>query len=433
MKYIIVIGLYLVVFVSNAQETVFISKEAALEKVKEQNLAVKIGAQQVLSAKGDYDQSRAVFLPNITASHSGMLTTNPLMAFGFKLNQARITQEDFNPNNLNNPSQTRLFATKFEIQQPILNLDGLYERKAAKATWRTNQMQVTRTSDQIALETERAYLELQLAYEQVASIEQSLTLARENERLANNRYKQGYLQQADILMVQVRVREVENQLQFAKSAIMNASDYLATLMNEPVDGVFKPSDSLTFNMEILPLDGVLTNRADVVAMELATEAYEQSYKADKMSFLPRLNAFGSYELYDDQIFQADASGYLLGAALQWDLFQGYKRFGKLHKSKAQFNKSMWELEKYKSESQLEINKTKRLVEDAKNNIRLAEMGLEQSKEVFRIRKNRFEEGLEKSSDLLLAETLFAQKQLAYYDAVFNYNYALAYLKFLTKN
>lgn len=416
-----------------AQQTVPISKAEVLEKVIQQNNQLKIGEQQVLAAKGDYKQTNAVFLPNITASHTGMATTNPLMAFGFKLNQELITQADFDPNKLNNPSQVQIFATKFEVQQPILNLDGIFQRKAAKAQWQATNMQLARTADYIALETEKAYMQLQLAYKSVSVLETALKSANENFRLANNSFKQGYLQQSDVLAVQVRVTEVENQLQYAKSSVINASEYLAVLMNEEVSGVLKPTDSLTVASELHAAENLSNSRADLQAMEFATEAYKQNYKADKMTFLPRLNAFGSYELYDDQIFQADASGYLFGASLSWNLFEGSKRFGKTEKSKAEFQKAQLELAQYISESQLELNKAKRTFQDAQNNLKLTELALEQSKEALRIRTNRFAEGLEKTTDLLSAETQYSQKQLEYFNTVFQHNYALAYLQFLTKN
>lgn len=60
------------------------------------------------------------------------------------------------------------------------------------------------------------------------------------------------------------------------------------------------------------------------------------------------------------------------------------------------------------------------------------MALEQSEESLRIRTNRFKEGLEKTSDLLTAETQYAQKELEYYQTIFEHNYAQAYLQFLTK-
>ncbi len=416
-----------------AQQTIPISKAEVLEKVIQQNNKLKIGEQQVLVAKGDYNQTNAVFLPNITASHSGTATTNPLMAFGFKLNQEIVTQADFDPNKLNNPSQINLFATKFEVQQPIINVDGIFQRKAAKAKWQATQMQLARTRDYLSLETEKAYMQMQLAYKSVAVLENALKSANENLRLANNSFKQGYLQQSDVLSVQVRVAEVENQLQYAKSNVINASEYLVVMMNEKVLGVLKPTDSLMVASELNSAETLSNSRTDIQAMEFAVEAYKQNYKADKMTFLPRLNAFGSYELYDDQIFQADASGYLFGAALTWNLFEGSKRFGKTQKSKAEFNKANLELDQYKAESQLELNKARRMFQDAKNNLKLTELALEQSKEALRIRTNRFKEGLERTTDLLMAETQFSQKQLEYFNTVFQHNYALAYLQFLTKN
>ncbi|QAA80505.1 TolC family protein [Aequorivita sp. H23M31] len=415
-----------------AQQTVPISKAEVLEKVVQQNRKLKIGEQEVLSAKGDFNQTNAVFLPNISASHSAMATTNPLMAFGFKLNQEIVTQADFDPNKLNNPSQINMYATKFEVQQPIINVDGIFQRKAARAKWEATRMQLARTGDYLFLETEKAYMQLQLAYKNVTVLESALKAGEENLRLANNSFKQGYLQQSDVLSVQVRVTEIENQLQYAKSNIINASEYLAVLMNEDLEGILKPTDSLTVTSELISLENSLDSRSDVKAMEFATEAYKQNHKADKMAFLPRLNAFGSYELYDDEIFQGDANGYLFGAALTWNIFEGSKRFGKSQSSKAEFNKANLELEQYKSESQLEVNKAKRMLEDAKNNLRLTALALQQSEEALRIRTNRFKEGLERTTDLLTAETQFSQKQLEYFNTVFQHNYALAYLKFLTK-
>ena len=415
-----------------AQQTIPISKAEVLEKVTNQNNKLKIGEQEVSSAKGDFNQTNAIFMPNISTSYTGMATNSPLMAFGFKLNQAVVAQEDFNPANLNNPSKTNMFTTTFEVQQPIINIDGVFQRKAVKAKWEATRMQLERMGDYLSLETERAYMQLQLAYKSVDVLEEASKAAKENLNLATNSFKQGYLQHSDVLTVEIRVAEVENQLQYAKSNVINISEYLAVLMNEEIAGVYKPTDSLDIALSLISDEDISNNRADIKAMQFATEAYRQSYKADKMSFLPRLNAFGSYELYDDQIFSADANAYLVGVSLTWDIFQGSKRVGKTQKSRAQYTKANLELEEYKSESQLELNKAKRMFLDAKNNLKLTELALQQSEEALRIRTNRFKEGLEKTTELLMAETLYSQKQLEYFNTVFQHNYALAYLEFLTK-
>ncbi|MFB9056084.1 TolC family protein [Mariniflexile ostreae] len=418
--------------VSLAQETVNISKKDVLTRVSENNKTIKISEQDFNQARADFRQTNAVFLPHITASHTGMATTNPLMAFGSKLNQEILTQNDFNPFLLNNPSQIENYATKFEIQQPLLNLDGLYQRKAAKSKMEAMALKVTRTSDYMAFEINKAYMQLQLAYKGVAVMEKALEAANANKILATNSFKQGYLQRADVLNVEVRVTEVQNQLQSAKSNVQNASDYLSFLMNDEAYIVYVPTDSLQVSTLALSSKIISENRSDIKAMQLASDAYKAINKADKMAFLPRLNAFGSYELYDDKIFQGDSNGYLFGAQLSWDIFQGSKRFGKAQKSRAEFEKSKLEYEQYVSESHLELNKAKRLLLDAENKLKLNTLALKQSEESLRIRTNRFKEGLEKTSDLLSTETQYAQKQLEYYQTIFEYNYAQAYVQFLTK-
>jgi outer membrane protein TolC len=415
-----------------AQEIISIDKFEVLSKITERNLSLKISAEEFNKAQADYRQTNAIFLPNITASHTGISTTNPLMAFGSKLNQGILTQADFNPALLNNPTQTQNFATIIKVEQPLVNLDGVYQRKAAKSKMEAMSLQTQRTEDYLIFEVENAYMQLQLAYKAVDVLEKALEAANANKKLAENSFKQGYLQRADVLNVEVRVTEVQNQLQQAKSNVQNASNYLSFLMNDDTYVQYKPSDDLSVNVTSMDDVSISENRSDIKAMQLSTEAYADMNKADKMAFLPRLNAFGSYELYDNKIFQADANGYLVGAQLSWDIFQGSKRFGKAQKSKAEFEKSKFEYSQYVSKSKLELNKAKRMLIDAENKLNLSKLALAQSDESLRIRTNRFKEGLEKTADLLTAETQFAQKQLEYYQTIFEYNYSQAYLKFLTK-
>ncbi|MGB5463163.1 MAG: TolC family protein [Aureibaculum sp.] len=417
----------------HSQEIRPISKNEVFELVAKNNASIKISEQEYYQAKADYRQTNAVLLPNISVSHTGIATTNPLMAFGSKLNQEILTNSDFDPILLNNPNEIKNFATKIEVLQPIINMDGIYQRKAAKSKMEAQEFQIERRKDYMSFEVEKAYMQLQLAYKAVEVLNKVLESALENKSLAENSFKQGYLQKADVLAVEVRVTEVQNQLQNAKSNIKNSSEYLSFLINDTDHVIYLPSDSLSVSVLALKENIEVSNeRADIKAMKLASTAYQTMHKADKLAFLPSLNAFGSYELYDNKIFQTDASGYLIGAQLSWNIFEGSKRFGKMQKSKAEYEKSRLQYEQYISQSNLEFNKAKRMLLDAENKLRLTKLALDQSGESMRIRTNRFKQGLEKTSDLLLVETQYSQKQLEYYQTIFEYNYAQSYLNFLTK-
>lgn len=418
---------------SQAQQMQSVSKKEVLSKLIENNKRLKISEQEFLQARADYRQTNAVFLPNISISHTGMTTNNPLMAFGSKLNQERITQSDFNPALLNNPDRINNFATKIEVEQPLINVDGIFKRKSASYKMQATDLKTERTTDYMKLEVEKAYMQLQLAYRAVDVLEKAREAALANKKMASDRFDQGYLQKADILAVEVRVGEIENHLFQAKSNLENASDYLEFLIGEPQETLLKPSDSLAENSSFaLENSKISEDRADIKAMQLASDAREDMYKADKLSFLPRLNAFGSYELYDSEIFQGDANGYIAGVSLSWDILEGTKRFGKVQKSKAELEQAKLEYEQYVSQSQMELNKARRALQDAENKLRISRLAMEQSEESLRIRTNRFEEGLEKTSDLLSSEAKYLEKQLEFYQTIYEYNYAGAYLEFLTK-
>lgn len=417
-----------------AQDTITISKNELLEKVTDKNLQIKIAEKTLAGAKADYNESNSLFLPKISASHTAMMTTNPLMAFGSKLNQEILTPADFNPALLNDPDKTENYATRIEVLQPLINIDGLYGRKAAKSKMEAFDLQLERTKEYLELEVNKAFMQLQLAYKAVEVLEKANATAQANLKLIENYNKQGLLQKTDLLSVQVRVNEVKNQLQYAKSNVQNASDYLAFLLDESNENkIYKPLEVIENTIEISTFETQLsTNRKDVLAMDKSVEAYEKMAKMSQMNFLPKLNAFGSYEMYDNQLFQTGAKGYTIGAQLSWDIFDGYKSIGKQQKAKAEFQKAEVEAKQYKAQSQLELNQTNRQLADAENKVNLTKLALEQAQEAYRIRANRFKEGLEKTTDLLQSETLQQQKELEYLQAVFEYNFTKKYLEFLTK-
>ena len=416
------------------QDTIPLSKNDIWSKVSEKNLQLKIQDQEFRSAMADFKQSNALFLPDVSVSHTGISTTNPLMAFGSKLNQEILTPSDFNPALLNNPAVTTSFATKIQVLQPLVNLDGVSGRQAAKSKMEAMQLQSERTKEYLELETGKAFMQLQLAYKAVDVLEKAALTADANLKLVDNYFKQGLLQKTDVLSVQVRVNEIKNQVQLAKSNVRNASDYLAFLMQEDLGGkVYRPVEELENSISIAETNLDLTDsRKDIMAMMKSTDAYEAVLKSAKMNFLPRLNAFGTYELYDNKIFGADAKGYLVGVQLSWNVFDGYKSIGKRQKALADYQRAEAASSQYKAQSQLELNKTGRQLNDAGHKVSLAKLALEQSQEAYRIRNNRFKQGLEKTTDLLGSETQMFQKELEYLQAVFEYNFTQQYLTFLTK-
>ena len=425
----LVLGTYL----AHAQEVKPISKKDFFEKLQKANLQGKIADRNYESAKADVNQASSLFLPNVSASFTGIKTNSPLMAFGTKLNQKSVTMQDFDPTLLNDPEAIGNFNTKLEVMQPLINLDGFYGRKAAIAKADAYKLQADRTREYLEVEGYKAYLQLQLVYKAANVLERASKTSDENLKLVENYFKQGMVQKSDLLNVMVRVNEVKNQHQMMLSNVKNASNYLSFLLNENPDYIYKPIEDIDTQIQINQYPMMLNpERKDVQAIEKSTLAYQNMSKMNTLSLVPRINAFGSYELNDRKLLGFGASNYLVGVQMSWSIFDGNKTLSKVQKSKIDFLKAKEEGEMYRAQNQLELNKTIRQLSDAERKAKTSELAFEQSAEVFKIRKNRFQQGLEKTSDILMAETQMYQKELEYLQSVFEFNFTKKYLDFLTK-
>jgi len=417
-----------------AQDTIRISGSEIDQKSLDQNLQLQLAQKEIELSEAELLMSRALYLPNITASYTVMNTNSPLNAFGFKLNQSRIAMEDFNPELLNDPKSITDFGPKIEIQQPIINRDGVYQKKAGTVKTEVLKIKQQRTEEYLRLELSKAYYGLQLAYKILNTLENAKATTLANKKVIDNYFANGLVQKSDVLYMEVRVNEIESQIQYAKSGIRNASDYLFLLLNEDSMGkIFKPAEELVYE-EILQNDdfSLNANRKDLQAYQKSLEAYDWMIKSSKSKFLPRLNAFGSFEIHDNKPHEFDGKGYLVGLQLSWNFFDGLKSKSEQAAYQADYNRVKAEIDQYTRQSELELKTVYRQIQDASAKVELAEKALAQSREAYRIRKNRYDQGLEKSADLLTAETLTAQKELEYHQAVYEYNTATATYEFLKK-
>ncbi|WP_297089656.1 TolC family protein [uncultured Draconibacterium sp.] len=410
-----------------------LSLSEALTLADENNLNVKSAEARIEAARAQYRMTNSVFLPGLEASHTGVSTNDPLSAFGFKLKQEIVQESDFNPDLLNDPGTMENFQTKLELQQPLLNLDGIYARKAAKNQLDALSFQSNRVKLNIRYEVKNAYFMLELAESSVKVLEKSVAVANEALRLTKDNAEQGFAKEADVLEASVRLEERKNQLLEAKNQQQTANDFLAHLLGlefseqiETTDSLIQPPMQVIIDQNTVNLE----SRSDMMAYQKQIEAGENMVKSNKMKFIPRLNAFGAVEWNDDNLFGTSANNYMVGASLSWSLFNGYKNTGAIQHASAQLDEARYNYEDYLSKSQVEINRATRKMTLNYNRIQSSKLAKEQANESLRIRTNRFKQGLEKTADLLMAEALTSQKELEYIQSIYNYKQAIFQMELL---
>lgn len=417
----------------NAQDsTRLLSLDEAIQNTLSNNATIKMAGLDMSIASANFKQTEAIYLPQLALSYTGMSTNNPLNAFGFKLQQQSISASDFNPALLNHPGATANFNTALELQQPILNMDLLYQRKGAEKQIEVYQYKEQRTKEYLRFETQKSYLQLHFSYAAVKVLEEALATAKAVYTSTNNHYKQGLIQQSDLLAVQVQVASIETKLAKAKSMIRNVSDNLSVLMGKP-EGTLYTTTFTGSDMEI-NTDSIQTvpdNRSDFMVMKKAIEASDLMIESGKKSYLPRVNAFGSYQLNDKRIAGFGAGAYLAGIKVSWDIFKGNTTKNSIARQTLERNKLSVSLTQQQDESNQALAKTRRDITDINFEISQYKTSIQQASEALRILQNRYEQGLVTTTDVMMAATRLAEQKFNLTQAEFNRQVNQVFLQLLT--
>lgn len=416
-----------------AQTTIPLSLDSAVAKAVENNWQVKKAGAQLGMAKSDLMQANQAFLPNINISETYISTTDPLNVFGFKLKQEIVSAADFNPILLNNPNAIDNFTTRIAVEQPLINFDAFAGRGAASSNKKASELNLQWTKNLIALKAKSLYFNLQLANKQKEALKNSQKALTENHQVTQHLFEEGFIQKVHVLDMELRMNGVETQLLETENQINNINLQLSHFLGLGINSVIIATDTIQDYTQ-LSLDkastSISTNRSDLQALEFQLKASNRMLNSSKMSFLPRLNAFGSYEWNEDKAFGTFANNYLLGARLEWDIFKGGKNLGKLQKMKHQHSLMQITYDEKLSESQRKLIKVKQQIKLSKKLVALSKKAVVQAEEVYKIKSDRYTEGLEKTADLLVAESVLLNKRLTALKSVNYYQQLIFNLELL---
>ena len=418
---------------SLAQPPAAIGLEEAMAAALENNRVIKTALAEEHIAEANYQQTNAVFLPRVGLSYTAMTSNSPINVFGYKLQQQSITVSDFDPQLLTNPSSTPNFMTTIDVEQPLINWDQMLQRKSVQKQILSSHLNTVRTRDMIIFEVKKAYHELQLAHQGVTVAEEALTSIQATYVFTQNRFNSGLLQKSDLLNVEIQLRATETQLAQAKSQVINVSGHLSLLMGRPAGTAYQTEPINEALAEVLPQQSLPPNRADLGAMQNAIEASDFAARSARMGYLPRLNAFGSYQLIDADWLGFGSHFFLAGIQLSWNIFQGTKTRNTVLARRLERDKALEQFNEMKAQGQLELDKTQRQLADTQYAIRQQQAAVAHAGEVLRILENRYHQGLANTTDILTSHTQLAQQKLSLAQTLFSYQVTKAYLHFLTSS
>ena len=408
-------------YAEESDTTNVFSLKQALELAKKNNREILKSIAEVDGAKADNQKAMASFLPAIELSSTYSSTNDALYSFMYKLQRQVVSQADFIPASLNDPGSNDMFNTQVSVMQPIINIDAWNGKSAAKSALKATELKSEFTKEHVFFAVKQTYFGLQLAKNRLSVIEKAYSAADAYLKMAEDNMKQGYLKEADVLSVKVRLLELEAQKKEAENQIKSVSEMLNFLTGRNINAQIQIADKIEKTSFKANGINAVSNRSDVLAMKYGMKAREQMKKSALMKFVPRINGFGMYNMYDENIGGFDANSYMFGINLQWKLFNGGQNLGNYNKAKAELNYSKNDYYQYLDKGNMELSGALRNIHVNESNLLTYKTASEQAKESLRIRTNRYKEGMERTSDLLAAEAKYAESELKHLNAIYQYN------------
>jgi len=405
-----------------------LSMTEAIHIAVEQNPEIKAARFQMDAVKSNSVKAQSGFYPQVNFIQSFNRTTNPMWAFGTKLNQAAITQGDFDPARLNDPDAINNFASTFSLSWSIYEGGrtkiGLEQ---AKQSLSIASLTLERTRQNVIAQTAAAYVGLLLAQKHIMVIKKALETATANLKMIQSRYDSGFVVKSDLLRAKVRIADVEQQYLLAKSRFKIGEAMLNASMGTGDANPLNPVTPLTIGSEISEtidnwINIALSKRPEMENLRLEEEIAKKEVDKSRAGHYPDVNLVGNYEINSED-FSDSADNYTLGAVVRVNIFSG-NRISEETKAAKSMMSRLQEMQKSMALGiKVQTREAFLKAKSARERIQVVIISVDQAEESLRIVRNRYKNGLITMVTLLDAEEARQQAHTNYFKALHDYKVA----------
>jgi len=405
----------------HAQE---ISLKEFVEEALKHNLELKATKNEVKSSEYEYKATRALLFPVFKFEENYTQTNIAGHVLFIKLNQQRFSF----PIDLNNPNTITNYETKFTIEIPVWMGGKLRAFKnMAKYKWEGDRENYGRKEEEIILKVYEAYANAVLAKSAVEVSRTAVRDAEEHVRIAERAYKVGLVLFADVLRAKVYLSKAKEKLREAENNYKVAKKALELLVNKEY-GNFDVNDfegCPTVSSDKLK-EVALKEREDLKAVERYLKSLEEGVKVARADLLPKVYAFANYSMFDwKKPFGSEGDGYMVGVGVKWEFNLGFAPLFRTKSMKERVNALRNQRELLTKAILFEIEKSLTDYENALYSLKSAEARMKEAREVVRVIRRRYEEGLARMVDLLDAQTQLDMARFEYIKALRDCNVAYA--------
>jgi outer membrane protein len=414
-KYLLPGGLLLFSAIAlQAQEKKPLSLDEAISIAVSQSTEAGLANTRVTTSQYEVDNAKNTAYPDFKISGQYLRLTNPTVNYKLATNEADSNEEEgtttasptvnqimFGQASLNMP----MFAG-FRIKNSIAASENMYQAQTYNAA---------NTKEQIAMRTIILYANLYKA-------QQSVTLIQENLKSANQRVidftameENGLIARNDLLKSQLQASNIQLSLDDANKMVSTLNYQLVTLLKlQPgtqiavSDAYFKNAGGITPSVT----EGeAITQRSDLEALRWQKKAYDANVKVAKSDFYPALSLTAGYLALNIQDVLSVYNAVNVGVGVSYDISNIFKNTKRVKAAQSRSEEVRQQVDILTDQVKVQVQESLENYNLSLKQNRVYTEAVAQADENYRIVKDKYDNGLVDTNDLLEADVQKLQSQL----------------------
>jgi len=400
---------------AKAQEGKSLTLEQAVNLALTNSDEAKISASRVNTAKSEVQVTKNNQYPDFKISGQYQYLTGAEIDFPAA---TASTSEDPNAAPTPTPDVNQLLLGQANMSLPLFS--GFKLKNAIEASenmFLAATLNAENDKEQIALQTIKDYINLYKAQKAINIIEENLKSANQRVKDFSAMEENGLLARNDLLKAQLQESNIQLSLEEAKknSNILNYK--LNVMLKLPEDTTIDTQDANFGTITPANLVGEVS-RNDVEALRFQAQAAENQIKMAKSNYYPSIAFVSGYTALDLNNALTVTNAINVGVGLSYNLSDIFKTKSEVKVAQSKAEELQHTLDMVSDKVKLQIENAKQDYQLALRKYEVYTKSEEQAIENYRILKDKYDNGLTDTNDLLDADVdqLQAKMNLAYANA-----------------
>jgi outer membrane protein len=337
------------------------------------------------------------------------------------------------------PSIVDNFSARVTVQQPLFTGFKLQRSvDIADFTAQATQKEFDRDKSDLTFNVKNAYWNLAKAVELQNVVDENVEQVKAHLKDIQNWQGQGMITNNEVLKVQVQLSDVQLRQIDAHNNVQLAKIMLNNIIGLPLDTEIQLTTNLLHEHTVFDALPALIRkahdrRAEIKSMEYRVQATDAAVSQAQSGWWPQLYLVGNYVTArpNQRIFPTQdvfKDTWDVGVAVSFDLWNWGTTVRQTDQARAQHEQTRDGLGQLRDAVTLEVTRDYLNIGRARERISVAEQGVRQAEENYRVTSGKFKQGLALNTDLLDAEVALLQAKTNYTQAVADYELAEASLE-----